>query len=69
MAEWYKAGYFTPSLLLKRECDDQFAQLGDLTRVFGRVPFIPGPPVPPIKVRDQLLSSLLQNCAYPLIEE
>lgn len=53
MAEWFKAGYFTPSLLLKRDCDDQFAQLGDLTRMFGRVPFLPGPPVPPLKVRSK----------------
>ena len=51
MAAWCKAGYFKSDLLLRRNCDDKFAQLGDLTRVFGRVPFLPGPPVPPLKVK------------------
>lgn len=50
MAAWYKVGYFKPNLLLRRQCDDKFAQLGDLTRAFGRVPFLPGPVVPPLKV-------------------
>ncbi|RXG67669.1 PERQ amino acid-rich with GYF domain-containing protein 2 [Armadillidium vulgare] len=49
MSAWCKAGYFKPSLLLRRECDDKFAQLGDLIKVFGRLPFTPGPPVPPLK--------------------
>lgn len=77
MAEWYKAGYFTSNLLLKRECDDQFAQLGELTRVFARVPFLPGPPVPPLKVAAFFFllfstSNLLSNpChfAMPFIKE
>ena len=50
MGSWYKAGYFQSTLLLRRNCDDKFAQLGDLTKVFGRVPFLPGPTVPPLKV-------------------
>lgn len=50
MAEWYKAGYFTTGLLVRRTCDERYATLGDLIKMFGRVPFTPGPPIPPLKV-------------------
>lgn len=51
MAEWFRAGYFTLNLLVKRACDDQYSQLGDLIKIWGRIPFMPGPAVPPLKVR------------------
>lgn len=51
MAEWCKAGYFTTGLLVRRTCDERYATLGDLIKMFGRVPFTPGPPIPPLKVR------------------
>lgn len=50
MAEWCKAGYFTTGLLVRRTCDERYATLGDLIKMFGRVPFTPGPPIPPLKV-------------------
>jgi len=50
MAEWYKAGYFTTGLLVRRTCDERYATLGDLIKIFGRIPFTPGPPIPPLKV-------------------
>ncbi|XP_063771808.1 GRB10-interacting GYF protein 2 isoform X3 [Pseudophryne corroboree] len=40
MAEWYQAGYFPMTLLLRRVCDDAFQTLGDLIKLWGRVPFI-----------------------------
>ncbi|XP_011687407.1 PREDICTED: PERQ amino acid-rich with GYF domain-containing protein 2 isoform X2 [Wasmannia auropunctata] len=49
MAEWYKAGYFTTGLLVRRTCDERYATLGDLIKMFGRIPFTPGPPIPPLK--------------------
>lgn len=49
MAEWFSAGYFTMNLLVKRGCDATFQPLGDLIKRWGRVPFLPGPALPPLK--------------------
>ncbi|XP_063162958.1 GRB10-interacting GYF protein 2 isoform X6 [Candoia aspera] len=46
MTEWFQAGYFTMSLLVKRACDDSFQPLGDIMKMWGRVPFTPGPASP-----------------------
>lgn len=47
MAEWFQAGYFTMSLLIKRACDETFQPLGDIMKMWGRVPFTSGPtPLP-----------------------
>lgn len=51
MAEWCKAGYFTTGLLVRRTCDERYYTLGDLIKMCGRVPFTPGPPIPPLKVK------------------
>lgn len=51
MAEWCKAGYFTAGLLVRRTCDERYTTLGDLIKMCGRVPFTPGPLIPPLKVR------------------
>ncbi|XP_030073035.1 GRB10-interacting GYF protein 2 isoform X2 [Microcaecilia unicolor] len=48
MAEWFQAGYFTMSLLVKRACDESFQPLGDMIKMWGRVPFTPGPAPPPL---------------------
>lgn len=50
MSEWFKAGYFNVNLLVRRACDERYSMLGDLIKLWGRVPFMPGPPVPPLKV-------------------
>ncbi|XP_053163952.1 GRB10-interacting GYF protein 2 isoform X2 [Hemicordylus capensis] len=47
MTEWFQAGYFTMSLLVKRACDESFQPLGDIMKMWGRVPFTPGPAPPP----------------------
>uniref|UniRef100_A0A8D2LEL4 GRB10 interacting GYF protein 2 n=1 Tax=Varanus komodoensis TaxID=61221 RepID=A0A8D2LEL4_VARKO len=44
MTEWFQAGYFTMSLLVKRACDESFQPLGDIMKMWGRVPFAPCPP-------------------------
>ncbi|XP_061835450.2 GRB10-interacting GYF protein 2 isoform X4 [Nerophis lumbriciformis] len=49
MAEWFQAGYFTMSLLVKRGCDDLFEPLGEMMKIWGRVPFTPGPAPPPLQ--------------------
>ncbi|KAM3931678.1 GRB10-interacting GYF protein 2 isoform 2-T2 [Leptodactylus fuscus] len=43
MAEWYQAGYFPVTLLLRRVCDEAFQPLGDIIKLWGRVPFITPP--------------------------
>ncbi|XP_064418488.1 GRB10-interacting GYF protein 2 isoform X2 [Latimeria chalumnae] len=48
MAEWFQAGYFTMSLLVKRGCDESFQPLGEVIKMWGRVPFQPGPSPPPL---------------------
>ncbi|XP_020777790.2 GRB10-interacting GYF protein 2 isoform X2 [Boleophthalmus pectinirostris] len=51
MSEWFQAGYFTMSLLVKRGCDETFQPLGEIMKIWGRVPFTPGPAPPPLPVR------------------
>ncbi|XP_051781079.1 GRB10-interacting GYF protein 1 isoform X1 [Erpetoichthys calabaricus] len=48
MAEWFQAGYFTMTLLVKRGCDEGFQPLGEVIKMWGRVPFSPGPSPPPL---------------------
>lgn len=41
MAEWYRAGYFTVGLMVRRQCDERFFTLGDLVKQCpGGVPFL-----------------------------
>ncbi|XP_028988113.1 GRB10-interacting GYF protein 2 isoform X3 [Betta splendens] len=49
MTEWFQAGYFTMSLLVKRGCDELFQPLGEIMKIWGRVPFTPGPAPPPLQ--------------------
>lgn len=56
MAEWFQAGYFTMSLLVKRACDESFQPLGDIMKMWGRVPFSPGPAPPPHMVSIFLMT-------------
>lgn len=62
MAEWFQAGYFTMSLLVKRACDESFQPLGDIMKMWGRVPFSPGPAPPPHMVSNLCLT---QNTVAP----
>ncbi|KOC67726.1 PERQ amino acid-rich with GYF domain-containing protein [Habropoda laboriosa] len=55
MAEWCKAGYFTAGLMVRRTCDERYSTLGDLMKMCGRIPFTPGPPIPPLKLADQVI--------------
>ncbi|XP_014474042.1 PREDICTED: PERQ amino acid-rich with GYF domain-containing protein CG11148 isoform X2 [Dinoponera quadriceps] len=55
MAEWCKAGYFTAGLLVRRTCDERYYTLGDLIKMCGRVPFTPGPSIPPLKLAEQVI--------------
>nr|XP_025131200.1 GRB10-interacting GYF protein 1 isoform X8 [Bubalus bubalis] len=48
MAEWFQAGYFSMALLVKRGCDEGFQPLGEVIKMWGRVPFAPGPSPPPL---------------------
>lgn len=48
MCEWFQAGYFTMNLLVKRGCDEGFQPLGEVIKMWGRVPFAPGPSPPPL---------------------
>ncbi|XP_045080767.1 GRB10-interacting GYF protein 2 isoform X1 [Coregonus clupeaformis] len=48
MTEWFQAGYFTMNLLVKRGCDEVFQPLGEIIKMWGRVPFAPGPAPPPL---------------------
>lgn len=58
MSEWYKAGYFQESLMVRRSIDNTFTPLGHLVKIFGASrPFITactdgGPPIPLPEVVD-----------------
>lgn len=39
MAEWYKAGYFSNQLKVRRHCDERFFMLGELIGMCGGNPF------------------------------
>ncbi|KAM4772114.1 GRB10-interacting GYF protein 2 [Rhinophrynus dorsalis] len=75
MAEWYQAGYFPMSLLLRRVCDEAFQPLGDIIKIWGRVPFTTPPPPrlsdldPERLSRQQEITTLyhIQNLHYQQI--
>uniref|UniRef100_A0A4W4DUU6 GYF domain-containing protein n=1 Tax=Electrophorus electricus TaxID=8005 RepID=A0A4W4DUU6_ELEEL len=48
MSEWFQAGYFPMTLMVKRGCDEGFHPLGEIFKMWGRVPFAPGPTPPPV---------------------
>lgn len=66
MSEWFKAGYFNVNLLVRRACDERYSMLGDLEKMWGRVPFLPGPPVPPLKVPNLDSPSIINRLIIPL---
>lgn len=49
MYEWFASGYFSIDLLVRRGCDERFSQLGELAKIWERVPFIQGKNPPPIR--------------------
>ncbi|OAQ29796.1 hypothetical protein K457DRAFT_125681 [Linnemannia elongata AG-77] len=69
MHEWYKGGFFTSDLLVKREQDSTFEPLGSLIRRVGSddQPFLtagvirPEPPQPPVHPNRPSIPSLAQN--------
>uniref|UniRef100_G3PJK6 GYF domain-containing protein n=1 Tax=Gasterosteus aculeatus aculeatus TaxID=481459 RepID=G3PJK6_GASAC len=60
MTEWFQAGYFTMSLLVKRGCDEVFQALGEIMKIWGRVPFTPGHAPPPLQVGG--ISAVSNGC-------
>ena len=42
MAQWFSAGYFTMTLLVKRGCDQQFQPLGKSLQCFWTIAFYIG---------------------------
>ncbi|KAI4899453.1 hypothetical protein NFI96_022223 [Prochilodus magdalenae] len=65
MCEWFQAGYFTMTLLVKRGCDEGFQPLGDVIKMWGRVPFSPGPSPPPLlgNMDQEFLKKQLEQAA------
>lgn len=48
MLEWYRAGYFDNTLHVRRVCDPQFMELGELLKAYsGSIPFVSMPPIIP----------------------
>ena len=43
MLDWFNAGYFPTELMLRRSIDKRFIQLIEMTKLYERVPFAPGP--------------------------
>lgn len=62
MAEWFQAGYFSMSLLVKRGCDEGFQPLGEVIKMWGRVPFAPGPSPPPLLVSTVCSAGCRKAC-------
>ncbi|XP_057177307.1 GRB10-interacting GYF protein 1 [Triplophysa rosa] len=65
MCEWFQAGYFTMNLVVKRGCDEGFQPLGEVIKMWGRVPFSPGPSPPPLlgNMDQELLKKQLEQAA------
>lgn len=40
------------ALSVRRACDERYVQLGELTKMWGRLPFLAGPTIPPMKASD-----------------
>ncbi|XP_065675512.1 GRB10-interacting GYF protein 1-like [Hydra vulgaris] len=55
MLEWFKAGYFTMGLLVRRICDATFLPLEQVIRFWGRIPFTLKNQIPPIT--NQMLTN------------
>lgn len=53
MAEWFRAGYFTVSLLVRRQCDERFYMLGDLVQLCNGNPFQTTMRIAPLKHETQ----------------
>lgn len=47
MLEWYTGGYFPADLMVKRQEDATFLSLTEVTKLYSRCPFTPGPQPPP----------------------
>ncbi|XP_059394475.1 GRB10-interacting GYF protein 1-like [Carassius carassius] len=72
MCEWFQAGYFTMNLLVKRGCDEGFQPLGEVIKMWGRVPFSPGPSPPPLlgnMDQEQLKKQLEQAATAALYQQ
>lgn len=73
MSEWYKAGYFQESLMVRRSIDSTFIPLGHLVKIFGSVrPFIAacidgGAPIPlPEVPMDPYRMRMMQQPQAPI---
>ena len=53
MFEWFSAGYFPADLMVKRDCDLRFLSLTEVSSLYGRNPFTPGPAPPPLANREE----------------
>lgn len=61
MLEWYRAGYFDETLNVRRVCDPQFIELGELLKACsGSIPFVSMPP-------PQIIPPLLQSSTSEII--
>ncbi|XP_019850193.1 PREDICTED: PERQ amino acid-rich with GYF domain-containing protein 2 [Amphimedon queenslandica] len=68
MCNWYQAGYFTLSLHVKRGCDMMMLPLGQIVRIWGRNPFVPGPHPPPLQHSEPYWQQILnQTQLFPEI--
>lgn len=66
MAEWFRAGYFTVTLLVRRQCDERFYMLGDLVTLCNGNPFQTSLRIAPLKnetPNDILKIQIMQQLA------
>ncbi len=55
MLEWFTAGYFPVDLMVKRSQDASFLSLNEVTKLYNRCPFTPGPHPPPFSDLEERL--------------
>lgn len=70
MLEWYRAGYFDDTLNVRRVCDPQFIELGELLKACsGTIPFVSMPPIiPPLQAQLQNQANEIQLNTAPSVK-
>ncbi|KAG5445002.1 hypothetical protein CSKR_102610 [Clonorchis sinensis] len=65
MSAWLTGGYLPPTIKVRRDCDECFVTLFEHINLTGRVPFLEGYPVPPLKHSNLLPLAAASKMSAP----